>query len=98
MDEVRKVVEGAIEFYNARRPHASINFRTPLQAKKRQGVLRNRWKKKSKKGAGEPAVLGKEVKEMPTRRGNSVNMPAIERDIPGGCAIFEYSLVNGIQE
>lgn len=48
MEEVRPVLERFINFYNTKRPHASIDFLTPAEAENRQGTLRNRWKKKRK--------------------------------------------------
>jgi hypothetical protein len=52
-----------------RHPHAWINFLTPLQVENLQGELKNRWKKKSKKGVGEPTASREEVREMPICRG-----------------------------
>jgi len=46
IEHVRSILEPAIEFYNDKRPHASIDFLTPNQAQERKGVLKNRWKKK----------------------------------------------------
>lgn len=46
IDHVRSILEPAIDFYNNRRPHASINFLTPAQAQEREGEIKNRWKKK----------------------------------------------------
>jgi transposase InsO family protein len=55
--EVLAVLEPAIEFYNTRRPHASIDYLTPEQAESKRGVLINRWKKKTaKKTTEEPTV------------------------------------------
>jgi transposase InsO family protein len=48
IEAVRAILKPAIEFYNTRRPHASIDFLTPVEAERRQGALKNRWKKKSK--------------------------------------------------
>jgi transposase InsO family protein len=56
IEQVRNVLEPAIEFYNTRRPHASIDFMTPEQAEGQRGVLRNRWKKKAGRGTGISAV------------------------------------------
>ena len=50
--EVRKVLEPAIEFYNTRRPHASIGYLTPVEAESRQGALKNHWKKRPRKPGG----------------------------------------------
>jgi transposase InsO family protein len=43
---VRLILEPAIAFYNTRRPHASIDFLTPVQAKERTGKIKNRWKRR----------------------------------------------------
>jgi transposase InsO family protein len=65
MRAVRAVLEPAIEFYNTRRPHASNNFLTPQQAERGQGILENRWNKKSWKARGDypPQGEGLPVKE-----------------------------------
>ena len=39
-------LEQYIDSYNSRRPHASIDFLTPVEAEQRQGPLWNRWKRK----------------------------------------------------
>lgn len=44
IEEVRQVLEPAIEFYNTKRPHASIDFLTPEEAEKRTGALKKHWK------------------------------------------------------
>lgn len=46
IDHVRQILEPAIDFYNNKRPHASIDFLTPNQAQERKGELKNRWKRK----------------------------------------------------
>jgi transposase InsO family protein len=43
---VRRILEPAIEFYNTKRPHAGIDFLTPVQAKEKTGSIKNRWKKR----------------------------------------------------
>jgi transposase InsO family protein len=43
---VRRILEPAIEFYNTRRPHASINLLTPVQAKEKTGTIKNQWKRR----------------------------------------------------
>lgn len=45
IEHVRRILEPAIEFYNNKRPHASINFLTPNQAQEKTGRIKNRWKK-----------------------------------------------------
>ena len=42
--EAKEAVEGAIKIYNYRRPHASCDYLTPVQAHERQGNLKQRWK------------------------------------------------------
>lgn len=44
IEHIKTVLKPAIAFYNAKRPHASIDMLTPEQAHKKQGVLRRRWK------------------------------------------------------
>ena len=46
IEHVRSVLEPAIQFYNNKRPHASIDFLTPQEAEGKNGKLKNRWKKK----------------------------------------------------
>ena len=60
MEHVQRILEPAIEFYNDRRPHASIDFLTPNQAQERVGVLKNRWKKvkAEKKGFSDEQKTG----------------------------------------
>lgn len=43
-NDICKVLEPAIHFYNERRPHASNNMLTPVQAYHGEGVLKRRWK------------------------------------------------------
>lgn len=45
MEHVRAVLEPAIQFYNNKRPHASIDYLTPQQAEEKTGMLKKRWKK-----------------------------------------------------
>jgi transposase InsO family protein len=47
VEEVRSALEKYIDFYNRRRPHASIDFLTPEEAEKRQGAIPNRWRRKN---------------------------------------------------
>lgn len=42
--QIRSVLEPAIDFYNTRRPHASNDMLTPVQAYAKKGVLKRRWK------------------------------------------------------
>lgn len=56
---VRSVLLPAIEFYNNKRPHASIDFLTPKQAQQKEGIIRNRWKKK--KTLIKVAVQGEQI-------------------------------------
>ncbi len=44
--EAVKAVEKAINIYNNKRPHLSINMLTPSEAHKRKGELKKHWKKK----------------------------------------------------
>lgn len=46
IDDVRPVVEKIIEYYNTKRPHASINMMTPREARQRSGILKKHWKNK----------------------------------------------------
>lgn len=43
IDEVRQAVCQAVDFYNTRRPHRSLDMLTPEQASKRTGPLRKHW-------------------------------------------------------
>jgi transposase InsO family protein len=51
VEQVQGALEKFIDFYNTRRPHASIDFLTPMEAEKREGPLRNRWKRKNGENA-----------------------------------------------
>jgi transposase InsO family protein len=51
IEQVQSALEQYIDFYNSRRPHASIDFLTPVEAEQRQGPLRNRWKRKNGDGS-----------------------------------------------
>lgn len=44
IDDVRTVLERIIDYYNAKRPHASINMLTPEVAHQKCGTLLKRWK------------------------------------------------------
>lgn len=44
IDEVRKAVRVAIEFYNTRRPHMSLDWMTPQEAAKCNGEIKKWWK------------------------------------------------------
>lgn len=46
IDSARPVIERYIQFYNNRRPHMSIGFKTPAKAHLEQGVQKKMWKKK----------------------------------------------------
>ncbi len=41
--QVRQALAAAVDFYNNRRPHMSIDMMTPAQAAKRNGEIRKRW-------------------------------------------------------
>lgn len=43
-EDVRRILTGAIEFYNQERPHASNNWLTPAQAYMQEGPLERKWK------------------------------------------------------
>jgi len=47
IEDVRRILEPAIAFYNHKRPHASINMLTPVQARECTGKLKKRWKNKT---------------------------------------------------
>ena len=53
--EAVKSVDKAIRIYNTKRPHLSIELLTPEKAHKRQGLLKQLWKKKDKKDSKEAA-------------------------------------------
>ena len=42
--EAQKAIGKIIRTYNERRPHASVDYLTPAQAHKREGILKKRWK------------------------------------------------------
>ena len=44
IDEVREAVSKAVEFYNERRPHMSINMMTPAEARRHSGPIKKRWR------------------------------------------------------
>lgn len=44
IDDVRTVLERIIDYYNAKRPHASIDMLTPEIAHQKNGTLLKRWK------------------------------------------------------
>jgi transposase InsO family protein len=44
VDEVRAAVAKAVEFYNKRRPHMSIDMMTPLEARQYSGPIEKRWR------------------------------------------------------
>lgn len=43
MDEARKAIAAAVDFYNNRRPHMSLGYLTPAQAHLRTGPLKKKW-------------------------------------------------------
>jgi len=43
IQEVKKAVKAAVEFYNLERPHLSLNGMTPSEAARCQGELKKRW-------------------------------------------------------
>lgn len=64
IEDVREVLEKAIQFYNTERPHASIDFLTPQVARTRTGEIRNRWKKKKKKtGSRDTEAANGQIKQ-----------------------------------
>ena len=42
--QVRNTVSQAIEFYNNKRPHRSLDMMTPVQARQMTGQIKKRWK------------------------------------------------------
>jgi len=42
--EAKKIITKIISVYNNTRPHSSLDFLTPEQAHKKNGVIMNRWK------------------------------------------------------
>lgn len=47
-NEARKVIDAIIVTYNQQRPHASLNYLTPVIAHEKIGYIQKRWKKYSK--------------------------------------------------
>ena len=43
VEEVRRAVEKAVDFYNNERPHWSIDGMTPAQASKCSGEISKKW-------------------------------------------------------
>ncbi len=43
IDEVRKALRTAIDFYNNKRPHMSLDWKTPAQAALCTGELEKKW-------------------------------------------------------
>lgn len=43
MEQVRQVVDEAVEFYNTQRPHRSLDMLTPRQAAEKTGEINKRW-------------------------------------------------------
>lgn len=43
IDQVRKAVDKAFDFYNNRRPHMSIDYMTPAEAHKMGSAPKERW-------------------------------------------------------
>ena len=52
IEDVRRILDPAIAFYNHHRPHASIDMLTPVQARECSGELKKRWKNKTYKKKG----------------------------------------------
>ena len=48
VEQAREAVDKAVTAYNHQRPHASCDYLTPAAAHEQSGVLRKRWKQKSK--------------------------------------------------
>jgi len=44
IDEVRKALKVAIDFYNKERPHMSLDWKTPAEAALCTGELEKKWK------------------------------------------------------
>jgi len=58
--EAKKSIDIIITSYNEKRPHASLDYLTPIQAHKNEGELKKRWKvyRAIKKGKeNEPAII-----------------------------------------
>ncbi|MDD6125088.1 MAG: integrase core domain-containing protein, partial [Paraprevotella sp.] len=43
IDDVRKAVKAAVEFYNHERPHMSLDGMTPDEAAMCEGEIRKKW-------------------------------------------------------
>jgi len=46
IEDVRPVLEKIIDYYNANRPHSSVDWLTPEEAHQRNGILKKHWKNK----------------------------------------------------
>ena len=44
IDEVKKALRSAVDFYNNERPHLSLDGMTPSQANKARGEIQKKWK------------------------------------------------------
>ena len=42
--QLRQRVELSIDFYNKQRPHRSLDMMTPVEARKKTGQIKKRWK------------------------------------------------------
>lgn len=47
-EEAKAAVEKAISIYNTKRPHASLNYMTPISASSLKGSIKKRWKQNEK--------------------------------------------------
>lgn len=66
-EQVEEVVDKAVNFYNTKRPHLSIEGLTPVQARERIGELKRKWKTHyKKKGEGEGEGKGEDSLTMET--------------------------------
>jgi putative transposase len=62
-EQVAQMLPEAIRIYNERRPHASIDYKTPKEAHACKGLLRKRWKayKSNAMRENEPTQIGREI-------------------------------------
>ena len=44
ISQVKTTIRKAVEFYNAERPHSSLDWLTPNEAHKKSGELKKHWK------------------------------------------------------
>jgi len=65
-DDMLKMLPHAIKIYNERRPHTSIDMKTPKEAHGCSGVLKRRWKTYHRKRMHQQSIqpTGKQIQEL----------------------------------